>query len=58
MVVTASLRATDSIDSFFPHSFGSRELVENYAGSLFAGGDVEVLKVADNQILILYVHGS
>ena len=58
MIVTASLRATDPTASLYPHWFGSRELAENYAGSLFAGGDVEVLQVSDKQILVLYVHGS
>jgi hypothetical protein len=58
LISTVALRSAEPTDSLYPHWFGSRERAESYAGSLFAGGDVDVLRVADKDILVLYVHGS
>jgi hypothetical protein len=54
----AALQAEKPSDSPFPQSFKSREAAAKYARGLFASGDVDVLRVADTNILILYVYGS
>ena len=58
VVAAISVAAEKLPDSLYPQWFGSRERAETYAHGLFAGGDVEILRVADKDVLVLYVHGS
>ena len=51
-------RADEQKNSFYPPSFASREAAEESAHHLFAGGDVDVLRVGNQDVLIYIVHGS
>lgn len=50
--------ADEPKNSFYPPSFASREAAEESAHHLFAGGDVDVLRVGNQDVLIYIVHGS
>lgn len=58
LVSAACLNASGPKNSFYPPSFPSREAAEQAAHGLFAGGDVDVLRVRNKEVLIFIVHGS
>jgi hypothetical protein len=41
-----------------PAAFESRDAAAKYVSGLFAGGDVDTLKVGKKEVLVVYVYGS
>ena len=58
LITACWAQADEQKDSFYPPSFASREVAEESAHHLFAGGDVDVLRVGNQDVLIYIVHGS
>lgn len=58
LAAAAWAQAAEPKDPFYPKSFASREAAEESAHHLFAGGDVDVLRVGNKDVLIYIVHGS
>lgn len=58
LLATLVLPVSGAKDSFYPETFASRQAAETAAHALFAGGDVDVLRVGNKEVLIFTVHGS
>jgi hypothetical protein len=58
LISAASFGGETSQDFPFPTAFDSRDAAAAYAHGRVAGGDVDMLKVGDTDVLIVYIHGS